>query len=41
MHRQDTKTPRKTKKFFFAVLLGIASGATRGKKKPGALASWR
>jgi hypothetical protein len=39
-HHQDTKTPRKTKEFAFAVLPGITFGDTRDKKKPGALVPW-
>jgi hypothetical protein len=36
-NRQDAKAPRKETEIVFAVLLGIASGDTRGKTKLGAL----
>ncbi|MBI1754311.1 MAG: hypothetical protein HY014_15765 [Acidobacteria bacterium] len=39
-HHQDVKTPRKTSATVYAVLLGIACGDTRDKKKLGALVSW-
>jgi hypothetical protein len=39
-YHQDTKAPRKTKEFAFAVPLGIAFGDTRGIKKLGVLVPW-
>jgi hypothetical protein len=38
IHRQDAKSGKKYKRNFLAVLLGIASGDTRDKKKLGVLA---
>jgi hypothetical protein len=40
-HRQDAKSAKKNNRNILAVLLGIASGDTRDKKKLGVLAPWR
>jgi hypothetical protein len=41
-HRQDAKGAKKdNKQCAFAVLLGIAIGDTRDKRKLGVLATWR